>query len=247
MAVRSRRPGPVGAIDVDLRRLHAGWMGLAFPSRRVAMGPVPGNGIPSATTGLVAYGGWAGLGALVVVLLYPLVAVGFAVRAPVRRIGRMATDLGIAGVVALSALLWGGLTAMAYLQFSRWGFVAAAAVVGTFAAAAAVPCSRGGRKAAVLLAYPLGLAAIVLPVLVVGSLPMTLSSASLPGSSVLAVGLLEGSLASIGASDPVPDGTTLGGLAAVGAWFGLVVPLGWMLGCTLALADLVRPSRRGRI
>lgn len=92
MAVRTRRPGAAGTVGLDLRRLHAGWMGLAFPPRRVAVGRVHGHRVPETAGGRIAYDGWVGLGALAVALLYPLVLVGLVLRGPLRRIDRAASD-----------------------------------------------------------------------------------------------------------------------------------------------------------
>jgi hypothetical protein len=38
----------------------------------------------------------------------------------------------------------------------------------------------------------------------------------------------------------------LEGLAYVGMWFGLAVPVGWFIGLVVSLADLVRPSGQSR-
>lgn len=162
MAVRSRRSGAVGSVGLDLRRLHAGWMGLVFPPRRVAAGRVTGRRVPNTTGGRIAHDGWVGLGALVVALLYPLVLAGLALRGPLRRIDR-AAGLGAAD--------------------------AGSPPVGRTTTALLFPAS----VIALLLATPL-------------------------------------------------DGT-----AAIGLGLGVVVLLGWLLGRVVALADLVRPGRRGRI
>lgn len=178
------------------------------------MGPIPGTRVPSAMGGRAVYHGWVGLGALVVALLYPLVAAGFVLRVPVRRIGRAAASLGIGGAVGASAA-WIGLTAVAHLLLPGGvsAVVTASAILATLAAAAAASSRTGGRVTTVLLAYPAGAAALVLP----------------PVIAVLSLG------------------TPLDGAASVGVGLGIAVALGWVLGCAVGLADLVRPSRRGRI
>lgn len=246
MAVRSQGPGTVGAIRLDLRRLHESWMELFFPRQRGGAHSVLGKWTPSTTSGRVAYRGWAGLGALVVTLLYPLVLVGFALRFYTRRIDRAAASLGIAGVIGLSVLVWGGLTVVAHFQFSQRGFVAvaAAAVVATLAAAAAVAFSRvGGRGTTIVCAYPSAMTAIFLPPVVAALFSVTLGSLIFPGSTELAIRLLDGPLATVGTSEFLRDNYTLEGAAYVAMWFGIAVPLGWLLGCVVTLADLVRPSR----
>lgn len=214
MAVRSRRPGAAGAIDLDLRRLHAGWMERVFPSQRAGVDPVLGNWTPSTTGKRVAYHGWACLGVFVVALLYPLVVVGLALRVPAGRIDRAAARLGV-GVVGASALVWGGLTAAVHVRFPDGGLAAIAgpAVLATLAAAAVAFSRPGGRVTTVLLSYPSGTTALVLP----------------PLAAALFLG------------------TPLDGAASLGVGSGIAVPLGWVLGCAVALADLVRPSRRERI
>jgi hypothetical protein len=246
MAVQSHRSGTVGAIRLDLRRLHESWMELFFPRQRDSAHSVLGKWQPSTTGGRVAYGGWAGVGALIVTLLYPLVVVGFALRFYTRRIDRAAASLGVLGVVSLSTLVWGGLTVVAHFQFSQRGFVAvaAAAVVATAVAAAAVVFSRvGGRATTVLLAYPSAMTAIFLPPVVAALFSVTLGSMIFPGSTDLAIQLLDGPLAVVGVSEFLRDNYTLEGVAYVAMWFAIAVPLGWLLGCVVSLANLVRPSR----
>ncbi|MCL7417073.1 MAG: hypothetical protein M8354_04450 [Halalkalicoccus sp.] len=246
MAVRSHRPGTVGAIRLDLRRLHESWMELFFPRQRGGALPVAGTSMPETAGGRVAYGGWAGVGALVVALLYPLVVIGFALRYPSRRIDRAAASLGVVGVVGLSVLVWGGLTVVAHFQFSRRGFfaVAAAAAVATVATAAAVTFSRvGGRGTTVLLAYPSAMTALFLPLVVAALVSVSLGSAIPPGSTELAIRLLDGPLATVGASEYLRGNYPLEGVAYIGMWLGIAVPGGWLLGCVVGLADLVRPSR----
>lgn len=249
MAVRSRRSGTVGAIRLDLRRLHESWMELFFPRQRGGAHSVLGKWTPSTTAGRVAYHGWAGLGALAVTLLYPLVLVGFVLRFYTRRVDRAAASLGIVGVVGLSVVVWGGLTVVAHLQFSRRGFVAVAAAtaVATLAAAAAVTFSRiGGRAMTIALAYPSAMTAIFLPPVVAALFSVTIGSVVLPESTELAIRLLDGPLATMGASEFLRDNYTLEGAAYVAMWFAIVVPVGWLLGCIVTLANLVRPSRRER-
>lgn len=244
MAVRSHGPGTVGAIRLDLRRLHERWMEQFFPRQRGGVHSVLGEWTPSTTGGRVAYGGWAGLGVLVVALLYPFVLLGFALRYYTRRIDRAAASLGLAGVVGLSTLVWGGLTVLARLQFPQREFiaVAATAVVATLAATVAVVSSRlGERPTTILVAYPSAMTAVFLPPVVAA-----LFSVTLPGSMELAIRLLDGPLATVDASGYLRGNYPLEGAAYVGTWLGVAVPVGWVIGCVVSLADLVRPSRWGR-
>jgi hypothetical protein len=233
----------VGAIRLDLRRLHEHWMGLFFPRQRAGHS-VLGKWQPSTRSGWITYRGLAGFGALVVALLYPLVLVGFAARFHTRRIDRAAAGLGLVGVVSLTALVWGALVVLARLQFSQRGFVAvaASAAVATAAAAAAVAFARvGGRATTVALAYPAAMTALFLPPVVAALFSTTVGSVVLPGSTELAVRLLDGPLALLGVDGYLRDNYTLEGAAYVGMWLAIAVPLGWLLGCVVTLADLVRP------
>lgn len=246
MAMRSDRSGVLGAITLDLRRLHESWMELFFPRQRNGAHSVLGKWRPSTTSGWVAYRGWAGLGALVVTLLYPLAVFGFAIRFYTRRINRAAASLGLFGVVGCTALVWSGLTVVARFQFSQRGFiaVAAAAIVATAAAGAAVAFARiGGRGTTVVFAYPAAMTAIFLPPVVAALFSVTLGSIVFPGSTELAIRLLDGPLSVAGLGEYLRDNYTLEGIAYVGMWFGIAVPAGWLLGCIVTLANLVRPSR----
>ena len=243
MAVRSRRSSVVGAVRLDLRRLHEHWMELFFPRQRGAHS-VLGKWHPSTRTGWIAYRGLAAFGALVVALLYPLVLVGLAARFHTRRIDSAAAGLGLLGVIACTGMVWGALTVVARLQFSQRGFmaVAAAAVVATAAAGIAVSFARlGGRGATVAIAYPAAMTAIFLPPVVAALFSATVGSIVFPGSTDLAIRLLDGPLALLGLDAYLRANYTLEGVAYVGMWAAIAVPAGWLLGGVVTLADLIRP------
>jgi hypothetical protein len=243
MAVRSRRPPTVEAVRLDLRRLHEHWMELFFPRQRAAHS-VLGKWQPSTRSGWIAYRLLGALGTLVVALLDPFVLAGFAARFHTRRIDRAAAGLGFVGVISLTALVWGALAVVAHLQLSREGFlaVAAAAVVATVAAALAVSFARvGGRGTTVALAYPAAMTALFLPPVVAALFSTALGSVVLPASTELAIGLLDGPLALVGLDEYLRRNYSLEGVAYVGMWLAIAVPSGWLLGCVVALADLVRP------
>src|SRR6056297_2793626 len=157
--------GLVGAIRYDLRRLHESWMSLFFPRQRGSQSGVLGKWEPSSTTGKVAYRAWSAVGTPVVGLLYPLALFGFAARYYTRKIDGTATRLGVVGVVLLSVLVWGALTALARIRFSTDGFLAVGAAGGVATIAAAVAYlsgTRGRRGSTVLLAYPFAMTALFL-------------------------------------------------------------------------------------
>jgi hypothetical protein len=241
----SNQGGVAGAVGVDLRRLHESWMELVFPRQRGSGHSVLGKWTPNTTGGWVAYRLWAALGAPIVALLYPLALLGVMARFYSRRIDRVAAGLGVLGVVVLAAVAWGALTVIAHLRFSTRGFVAvlAAGILATVAAGAATGFSRiGGRGTSVLLAYPAGMTAIFLPPVVAALFSPALANLVLPGSESLAIWILDNLLYVGGLNDYLRSQYRLTGAAYLGMWFGLSVPLGWLLGVLVALADLVRPS-----
>jgi len=246
MAVQSRRIGAIGAIQLDLRRLHESWMELLFPRQRDAAHSVLGKWTPSTTSGWAAYRSWAALGALLVALAYPMTLAGFALRFHTRRIDRVAAGLGVAGVMGLSVVVWGALTAISWFQFAYRGeeivAVVAAAVVATLAAGAAVVFARvGGRAVTVALAYPSAMTALFLPPVVAALFSPTVGAVVLPGSDALAIWLLDEVLVYGGIEGYLRGHYSLEGVAYVAMWFAIAVPLGWLLGLLVALADVVRP------
>ncbi|PSQ43264.1 hypothetical protein BRD17_06690 [Halobacteriales archaeon SW_7_68_16] len=236
--------GVIGAIRVDLRRLHETWMELAFPRQRLPDGAAIAKWRPTDGGERVAYRLWSALGRLAVVLLYPLLLVGFVTRFYARHVAGAVGRAGIVGVVLASLLAWGSLTVIARYRFSPEGFVAvgAAAVVATVAGVLAVVFARaGGRGTTILFAYPFGVTALFLPPVVAALYSPTLADVVFPNSQSLAVWLLDNVLAVGGVDRWLRQSFELEDTAYVAMWFGLAVPVGWVLGTTVALADAVRP------
>lgn len=244
MSTRSQ-PGLLDAIRIDLVRLHETWMELVFP-RQLDPSSVLGKWKPETTLQRLSYRLWGALGVPLVALSYPLLLLGFATRFYASKLDSATARLGILGVVLLSVVVWGGLTAVAYLrQFSTDGVVAvlAAGLVATIAAALAVVFSRvGGRLTSVALAYPAGVTALFLPPVVAALYSPTLGDVVFPGSTNLAVWILDNLLTVGGLNTFLREQFQLEGVAYVGMWFGIAVPLGWLLGSVVALADLIRPQ-----
>ena len=242
-------PGLLGAIRIDLRRLHASWMGLLFP-RQLDPGRVLGRWTPETTAQRAGYYAWASAGAPLVAVGYPLLLLGLVVRFNARRLDSATARLGVVGVVAVSLLAWGALTAAAWLrEFSTEGLVAVAAagVVATVAAAATVLSHRvGGRVTSVAVAYPAGTTALFLPPVAAALYSPTVASVVFPGTTSLAVWLLDEVLALAGLAEPIRDRYSLEGVAYAAMWTGIAVPLGWFLGAVVAVADLVRPGADDR-
>ena len=238
--------GFVGAVRYDLKRLHESWMALFFPRQRGGDSGVLGKWEPSSTSGRMAYRLWSVVGTPVVGMLYPLALFGFATRYYTRKIDGTATRLGVVGVVLLSLLVWGALTALARLRFSEAGFLAVAAAGGVATVAAALAYltgTYGGRASTVLFAYPFGVTAIFLPPVVAALYSPSLSSVIFPKSYTLAVWLLENPLDVWGINTLLREEFALEGLGYVGMWFALAVPLGWLLGLVVSLANVIRPKK----
>jgi hypothetical protein len=246
MATGSQTSGGIfHAIAVDLRRLHEAWMELVFPRQRTSAHSVLGRWTPNTRTGWIGYRLWGTLGVLPVALLYPLALLGFMTRFYARKADGTATRIGILGVVAVSILLWGALTVFARFRFSFTGFVAvgAAGVVATVSAALAVVFSRiGGRKTTVFLGYPFGMTAVFLPPVVAALYSPALAQTIFPQSESLAIWILDNVLYVGGINEYLRSQYSLSGLGYVGMWFGIAVPLGWILGGLVTLADLIRPE-----
>ena len=247
-ATRPSQPGLGEAIRIDLVRIHDGWMGLVFPRQTTAAHSVLGKWRPRTTGDRIKYRCWQLLGMVALTIAYPLAVVGFATRFYTRRIDRTAASIGILGVVLLSVVLWGSLTAAAYLRnFSFEGLVAVAAAggVATVSAVLAMTFARvGGRVTTVVLAYPFAVTAIFLPPVVAALYSPSLAAVVFPSSQSLAVWVLDNVLDLYGLNEAIRYYFDLEGLAYVGMWFAIAVPVGWALGLLVTLANVVRPSGR---
>ncbi|MFC6732072.1 hypothetical protein [Haladaptatus sp. DYSN1] len=245
MSVGQRNDGVLAGIRVDLKRLHETWMELVFPRQLDTEHTVLGKWRPNNTLGKVSYRLWGALGAPLVAIFYPLALFGYMTRFYTRKIDGTATRLGVLGVLLLSLVVWGALTALARMRFSADGFiaVAAASVVATVAAVLAVLSSRaGGRGTTVLLAYPFGMTALFLPPVVAALYSPTLADAIFPQSTTLAKWILDNLLTVGDLNTYIRTKYDLEGVAYVGMWFGIAVPLGWLLGILVTIADLLRPK-----
>ncbi len=246
MSTRSSGGGGfVGAIRIDLQRLHESWMELVFPRQRGTGHSVLGKWTPNTTAGWIGYRLWSAIGVPIVAVLYPLALFGFMLRFYSTRIDRVAAGLGVAGVVVIATLVWGALTVFAHQAFSTDGFLAvlAAGIVATVAAGLAVVTSQaGGRPVSVVFAYPAAMTALFLPPVVAALFSPTIGDVILSGSDSLAIWLLDTVLSVGGIDQWLSEQYTLAGAAYLGMWFGIAVPLGWVIGSMVTLAELVRPS-----
>ncbi len=100
----------------------------------------------------------------------------------------------------------------------------------------------GGRITTVLFAYPFGMTSLFLPPVVAALYSPTLSNVVFPNNETLAVWLLDNVLTYRGIDEYLRVQFDLEGLAYDGMWFGIAVPLGWLLGFLVTLANLMRPK-----
>ncbi|MEF8827167.1 MAG: hypothetical protein V5A34_02805 [Halapricum sp.] len=243
----ANRTGLVGAIRIDLKRLHETWMELIYPRQLNAEQTVLGKWQPQTTGSRIAYRLWAVIGAPLIGLLYPLVLLGYLLRYQATKLDTAVTRIGILGVVIVSLIAWGALSALAQyqLQMSTAGVIAvvAAGLVATVSAVLAVVTSRvGGRVSTVLVSYPLAITAIFLPPVVAGLYSETVANWVFPQSESLAVWLLDNPLKVADIADYLRGNYELEGVAYVGMWFGIAVPVGWFVGTLVTLANYVRPK-----
>jgi hypothetical protein len=247
-----RSPGLIGAIRIDLTRLHETWMEVVFP-RQLDPGHVLGKWKPETGVQTAGYYLWAAFGLPLVLIGYPLLLVGYATRFYAIRLDSAATRLGVIGAVLLSVVVWGVLSAAASYQFGTVGSISlnaegflavvAASVVATVSAALAVLFGRvGGRVTSVLLAYPAAMTALFLPPVVAALFEPTLQEIIFPRSEDLAIEILDGPLSVAGIGELLREEFTLKGVSYVLMWLALSVPLGWLLGGLVAFADIIRPK-----
>jgi hypothetical protein len=243
----TRQPEPDSLVEdlrTDLRRFHEKWMGLVFPRQVGAADTALGKWRPTTRGERIRYRTWGALGAGVVGVLYPVVLVGAVVRFHVRRIDAAAAYLGALGVLVLAGVVWGGLSLVARARFSYEGFVAVAAAgsVATVSAVGALFFRRvGGRITTVVFAYPLAVTAFLLPPVVAALYSPVLANVVFAGTDTVAVWLLKNAIPPRVAG-PLTRYFDLVGLAYVLVWFAVAVPLGWLLGVVVTLADVVRPK-----
>lgn len=239
------REGILDGIRVDVVRLHETWMELLFPRQRGAQHSVLGKWKPTTTVDTVKYRVWSVLGMPLVAVFYPLLLLGFATRFYSRRFDSAATRLGLLGVVLFFALLWGALTAVAYLRLQNLAgvyAVLAASIVAVISSGLAYVFHRiDGRFTTVLLAYPFAVTAVFLPPVVAAYYAVQLSFV-FEQSTDLAVWILDNLLWVFDINTLLRDRFELEGLGFLLMWLALSFPVGWLLGSVVTLADLVRPK-----
>jgi len=220
-------------------------MGLLFPQQDVSGGLGIKRWVPTSTAGWVKYYVWSVLGTATLLVAYPLALLGLIVRFYAWRIGRVAFDLGVIGAALVSAVGWGILLAVAYLYgISLEGIIsiAIASLVAISSAVLAMGFARvDGRWTTVLFAYPFAVTGLFLPPVVTALYSPTIAEWVFPASNRLAIWILDTILTVGGINDILREQFALVGVAYVVMWFALAVPIGWLLGLLVTLADLTRP------
>ncbi|MFD1513551.1 hypothetical protein [Halomarina rubra] len=246
MVVEREQYGVVSGVRADVSQLHEHWMAVVFP-RVQQTHSVVGRWRPDGALKQGAFYVWGLLGALALLVTYPFLLFGFATRFFVRRLDSTATRLGAVGVVGLTAVVWGALTAFVWVQsqFPTEAFtaVAAASVVAVVSAGLAALFTKvGGRATTVVLAYPAAMNALFLPPVVAALYSPTLAASVLTGSESFAVWLLDNVLVVGDVNAYLRSAFSLEGGAYVAMWFAIAVPVGWLLGLLVTLADVIRPK-----
>jgi len=239
--------GLAEAIRFDLRRMHETWMEVFYPRQRDAEHTVLGKWTPDEGIQVYLYKLWSALGVPVVGVLYPIVLFGYFVRFQSRRVNVTATRLGFVGVVLLFVVLWGALSAL--VAFPLEGQVDSGGVTAIIVASAVAVLSSAlafgfwvldGRPITVLFAYPFAMTAIFLPPVVAALFSETLAEIVLTRSDSLASWSLDQMPTLI--ESYLVENFDRDEFAHVIIWFGVSIPVGWILGVVVTLADIVRPT-----
>ncbi|MEF8852181.1 MAG: hypothetical protein V5A44_07260 [Haloarculaceae archaeon] len=240
----------VDAIRVDLRKFHETWMELVFPRQRGSQHSVLGKWTPETPREKLTYNGWSVIGMAVIAVLYPMALVGVVVRFHARKIEFSIEKVGAVGVFLLAVLVWGGLAALVEFRLNfpadEANAIVAASVVAILATGLALVFrALDGRPVTVLLSYPLGMTAIFLPPLVAALLSDQIAQFTIVYSEEIAVFLQDEVLAEVGLRDYFVRNFDRNGGAYVIMWVAMSVPLGWLLGVMVTLADFIRPKDDG--
>jgi hypothetical protein len=239
--------GVVDAIKVDLRKFHETWMELVFPRQRDADHTVLGKWQPETPREKVTYRGWSALGVPLIGVLYPLALFGVIVRFHARKVDVSVEKLGAIGVFLLAVLVWGGLAALVEFRLNfpedEANAIIGASIVAIASTAFALLFRKlDGRPVSVVFAYPFAMTAIFLPPLVAALLSNQVAQFTIAYSEEIAVFIQNQVLAEVGLKDYFIRNFDRTGGAYVIMWVAISVPLGWLLGTTVALADFIRPT-----
>jgi len=231
------------AVRADFRRLLTAWRALLFSANSDSH-PVRSRWRPETARDRLAFRLWSALGTVLIAAVYPFAVTGFWIRYVTRRLNQIATGLGLLVILAVVAIAWSALTALAWGGLPAAGFkaVLTASVVATVSAGLAWGTARaGGRRLTLLATYPFAVAAIFLPPVTAALFSPTLGEIILPRSTSLAAWLLDTVFVVGDLNALIRQRFNLSGIAFVGMWSGLAVPIGWLLGLLVTFANAVRP------
>lgn len=241
-------PGLADLVKIDLVRMHETWMEFVYPRQRDAADTVLGKWTPDDGLQAVLYKLWSAVGVPVVGVVYPFVLLGYIVRFQVRKLNASAIRIGATGVMVLLVVLWGLLSALAIYQFEMATNGATAVVAASITAVISGGLSFlfwyvDGRWTTVIFAYPFAMTALFLPPVVAALYSEALGAVILTGTESIQQWLLDNNPAFLdGVEQYLTENYDLEGIYYVVLWFGISVPLGWLLGLVVTLADLVRPT-----
>jgi hypothetical protein len=230
---------------IDLRRLLSAWRTIVF-SRQTDEYSVQDRWHPGSPGAKLAFWAWSILGVVLIGVVYPFAALGFWTRYVGRQIDRIVAGLGVLVIIAAMAVLWGGLTALAWDRLPTTGFraVLAASVVATASVGLSWVFARyGSRRLTLVFAYPFAVAAIFVPPVTAALFSPAIGAGLLSESELFAEWLLNNVVIG-GLSTTIRQQFELAGLAFIGMWFGFAVPVGWALALLVSLANLIRPRTR---
>ncbi len=239
--------GLVDAIRYDLRVMHETWMEVFFPRQRGAADTVLGKWKPESTGEVITYRLWSGIGVPVVGVVYPLVLLGYFIRYQTHKINVTASRLGFFGIILLFTLLWGGLTALVYVELQ--GALEDGAVVGIAAASTVAVVSAalsyifwrlGGRFTTVFLAYPFAMTALFLPPVVAALFYEPLGEVIIGQGDDLFRWMFRTGPESL--TEPLGDRFDRQEHHHAIIWFIISFPVGWVLGILVTLANVIRPK-----
>jgi hypothetical protein len=239
--------GLADAIRFDLRRMHETWMEVFYPRQRDAEHTVLGKWTPDQGIQVYLYRLWSALGVPVVGVLYPIVLFGYFVRFQTRRVNVTATRLGFVGVILLFVVLWGALSVL--VAFPLEGQIDGGGVTAIIVASAVAVLSSAlafgfwlldGRPITIFFAYPFAMTAIFLPPVVAALFSETLAEIILTRSDSLASWSLDQMPTLV--ESYLAENFERDEFAHVIIWFVVSIPVGWILGIVVTLADIVRPT-----
>lgn len=236
----------LAAAKIDLIRLLAAWRDIAF-SRQTDEYSIQNRWRPDSLGEQFAFWAWSLLGAILISVIYPFAALGFWTRYVARQIDRIVAGLGVLVIIAAMAVLWGGLTALAWDQLPTTGFraVLAASIVAIVSVGLSWMFARhGSQRLTLILAYPFAVAAIFVPPVTAALFAPAIGGGILAESELFAEWLLNNVVTVGDLSTTIRQQFELAGLAFIGMWFGFAIPVGWTFALLVSLANRITTLRQ---